>query len=233
MADWEMGWDSQLNDPRWFHLCRLVQERANGKCELCGKLTFDIESHHKKYIGTHAWEYPLSELLGLCRCCHEKQTVICNKLKEEEKLYLSELKRTPIAYEKWRNERKLLQDSYKKIAKEEQEETDKIVLFKAIPMANSPKPEFVSCPDECDIHISTYNPPELLEKLDKQKKKPSSDLAKNNIHITLTDEIGTIFEEMHTFAQKRLGEMKKSHIGTLMIKYCYANMKKVFKRKFL
>lgn len=62
----------QLRDPKWYAFRRLVFSCKGRRCAKCGsKQTLDI--HHKSYRKGHfAWEYPISNMMVLCRSCHRK-----------------------------------------------------------------------------------------------------------------------------------------------------------------
>lgn len=65
-------YNEQLKDERWKKLRYDVFSRYGKECVLCGKKT-KLQVHHLKYIkGRKAWEYDVSDLIPLCKDCHEK-----------------------------------------------------------------------------------------------------------------------------------------------------------------
>lgn len=61
-----------LRDPRWQRRRLEMLEKAGFKCEQCDCACIELHVHHKKYIaGRNPWEYSDSELIVLCKDCHE------------------------------------------------------------------------------------------------------------------------------------------------------------------
>lgn len=65
--------DKELKSPMWKKFRLKVFERYGCQCVECGS-TKNIEVHHLIYRmdGRHLWEYDVSELIPLCRKCHQK-----------------------------------------------------------------------------------------------------------------------------------------------------------------
>lgn len=62
----------QLEHPLWYKKRKIILERDNHKCVLCGS-TENLQVHHTKYFkNRYAWEYANSTLVTLCRECHQK-----------------------------------------------------------------------------------------------------------------------------------------------------------------
>lgn len=62
----------QLKTKEWKDFRKLVFASKGKVCEMCGAKT-NLQVHHPKYVfGRKAWEYPISEVVVLCRNCHEK-----------------------------------------------------------------------------------------------------------------------------------------------------------------
>lgn len=62
-----------LRDPRWQKARLDTMQRAGFACERCGDKETTLNVHHKNYKRDHApWEYELSNLVCLCRSCHEE-----------------------------------------------------------------------------------------------------------------------------------------------------------------
>ena len=62
----------KLLDPRW-QKKRLERLDASGwACDSCEDKKTTLHVHHRRYIkGREPWEYSLSELMTLCKTCHE------------------------------------------------------------------------------------------------------------------------------------------------------------------
>ena len=62
----------QLKDPRWLAFRAKVLVKAHHQCSRCGGTTC-LQVHHPFYEpNRYAWEYKLSDVVVLCRSCHEK-----------------------------------------------------------------------------------------------------------------------------------------------------------------
>jgi hypothetical protein len=58
-----------IHSAQWKQLCRLIRERAAGRCERCGCLALKpLEVHHLTY--DRFQEERLTDLQGLCKPCH-------------------------------------------------------------------------------------------------------------------------------------------------------------------
>ena len=67
-----MDYQEQLKDPKWKTLAEKVKEKANWKCQECGRSDQPLCVHHVKYVsGRLAWQYNVEMLECLCRECHE------------------------------------------------------------------------------------------------------------------------------------------------------------------
>lgn len=65
----QMPYGDYLQTPEWFHLRRLVLERAGRACERCGKTECEWNVHHLTY--ERRGHERLEDLVLLCRHCHE------------------------------------------------------------------------------------------------------------------------------------------------------------------
>ena len=62
----------QLETKEWKDFRKLVFASRGKVCDMCGAKT-NLQVHHPKYVfGRKAWEYPISEVVVLCRNCHEQ-----------------------------------------------------------------------------------------------------------------------------------------------------------------
>lgn len=62
----------QLGHPLWTKKRKVILERDNHTCQLCGS-NENLHIHHTQYKkGNKAWEYPNSTLVTLCKDCHQK-----------------------------------------------------------------------------------------------------------------------------------------------------------------
>jgi hypothetical protein len=72
-----------LQDPRWQRKRLEVMQAADFKCERCEAGDKTLNVHHKIYRkGANPWEYQISELMCLCRNCHNEHHGWSEKLKE-------------------------------------------------------------------------------------------------------------------------------------------------------
>lgn len=62
----------QLETKEWKDYRKLVFASRGKVCEMCGAKT-RLQVHHPKYVfGRKAWEYPINEVVVVCRECHKK-----------------------------------------------------------------------------------------------------------------------------------------------------------------
>jgi hypothetical protein len=72
----------QLRDPRWLARRAEILDR-DGVCRGCRDEGPGLEVHHKRYSrGKLAWEYPPSDLVTLCRRCHERTTRLLDEARD-------------------------------------------------------------------------------------------------------------------------------------------------------
>jgi len=65
-------YEEQLKDPRWKLKRKVILERDEHRCMVCGSKRW-LNVHHTYYSGGYmAWEYPDDSLMTLCRDCHKK-----------------------------------------------------------------------------------------------------------------------------------------------------------------
>jgi len=73
------NYTTKLRDPRWKAKADRVKQRAQQRCQDCGRNT-TLEAHHCYYATMREdyqpWEYPLSALRALCRSCHDSRAKI-------------------------------------------------------------------------------------------------------------------------------------------------------------
>lgn len=80
-----LEYHKQLETKEWKDYRKLVFSSRGKVCEMCGAKT-NLQVHHPKYVfGRKAWEYPISEVVVLCRKCHEKVHNIKKKQKVKNK----------------------------------------------------------------------------------------------------------------------------------------------------
>lgn len=80
-----------LKDPRWQKKRLEIMQRDKFTCQYCGATDKELQVHHRVYRKNAApWEYDRSELMTLCKRCHEGETEANSEL---YKSYL-ELKQT-------------------------------------------------------------------------------------------------------------------------------------------
>ncbi len=61
----------KLKDSKWIAKARKVRSRDDNKCTVCGS-TKCLQVHHTYYVrGFEPWEYPINDLLTLCKGCHK------------------------------------------------------------------------------------------------------------------------------------------------------------------
>lgn len=70
-----MNYAEERKDPRWQRRRSEIYDRANWRCEYCGRADKQLQVHHVHYInGRKPWEYEDNLLLCLCDPCHEEKT---------------------------------------------------------------------------------------------------------------------------------------------------------------
>lgn len=65
-----MTYSEKLKDPRWQKKRLKILERDEFACTMCGDDTTELHVHHKKYNG-EPWEAIDSELITVCKSCHQ------------------------------------------------------------------------------------------------------------------------------------------------------------------
>lgn len=66
---------AKYKHPKWQRRRLEIMERSNFTCEACGETEVELQVHHKTYRpGADPWEYEDSNLVSLCRPCHEQRT---------------------------------------------------------------------------------------------------------------------------------------------------------------
>lgn len=59
-------------DPRWQKVRLEIMDRDKFTCRCCGDAESELQVHHLAYAkGKRIWDAPPSDLLTLCRNCHE------------------------------------------------------------------------------------------------------------------------------------------------------------------
>lgn len=65
-------YQDQLRDVEWQKKRLEVMQRDDWTCTRCGRVTGEMNVHHKRYRkGMPPWLSPLDELTTFCRNCHE------------------------------------------------------------------------------------------------------------------------------------------------------------------
>ena len=77
-VEYQQAYAQYIRSPEWRKSCKLVKERARGKCERCGKTPLRFSVHHRDYKNFR--NESLKDLEGLCPECH----VIADKEREHE-----------------------------------------------------------------------------------------------------------------------------------------------------
>jgi hypothetical protein len=63
---------AQYKDPRWQKKRLEIMQRDHFMCQNCNETTKELNVHHKFYeYNRKVWEYSDSELITLCKDCHE------------------------------------------------------------------------------------------------------------------------------------------------------------------
>jgi len=96
MANEFVIYEDQLKDARWLEFRERVISADGGKCIVCGS-DKNLNAHHDHYNkGKQAWEYRLTEVVTLCRRCHETH----HKMQETaEELLLHTVRRLKFDWE--------------------------------------------------------------------------------------------------------------------------------------
>ncbi len=82
-----LPYSEQLKKPNWQKRRLQIFERDAFSCTQCGNTEDELHVHHKIYFpGFEAWEYHDSDLITLCKKCHNKEN---NREKHEEYLLYS------------------------------------------------------------------------------------------------------------------------------------------------
>lgn len=77
-----MTYREKLMDPRWQKLSAMVKERAEWKCERCGRADKQLHAHHLAYErGAEPWDYAPNALECLCYECHSELEALLTKLR--------------------------------------------------------------------------------------------------------------------------------------------------------
>jgi 5-methylcytosine-specific restriction endonuclease McrA len=96
-----MSYDQLLRDPRWRLKRKVIIERDNKQCTVCGgkkKLVVHHTFYYKDKI--NPWQYPDDSLLTLCETCHKEYhtynelTFKDNPIKGKNKKKKKEIKKT-------------------------------------------------------------------------------------------------------------------------------------------
>ena len=101
----------QLKNPKWIAKSRKVRDRDGNKCTVCGS-TKNLQVHHTYYVsGFDAWEYPIKDLLTVCKDCHHdyhlhNEVPIKTKAKKQPKI-LKENERIPVRYYQGKKQKKV------------------------------------------------------------------------------------------------------------------------------
>lgn len=71
-----MNYSDKLQDPRWQEIRDRILLRDWNECQRC-ESTENLHVHHKCYVvGKEPWEYNYSQLITLCKNCHESAHLI-------------------------------------------------------------------------------------------------------------------------------------------------------------
>lgn len=61
-----------LHSEKWAGIKQRVRERDENNCQICGR-NYNLQVHHKTYDHIFQEENHLSDLILLCRSCHEDE----------------------------------------------------------------------------------------------------------------------------------------------------------------
>lgn len=75
----KVHYGEKLFDPRWIAKKKIILERDNRKCVICGKSEGKLHVHHKQYhfkkrlqVHVDPWDYNDNLLVTLCESCHSR-----------------------------------------------------------------------------------------------------------------------------------------------------------------
>lgn len=76
-----MTYSEKLKDPRWQKKRLEILNRDGWKCQECSGKDSELNVHHRSYHpGLDPWDYPVAELVTLCRSCHEIRTSLDERM---------------------------------------------------------------------------------------------------------------------------------------------------------
>jgi hypothetical protein len=67
-----MTYGEKLRDPRWQKVRLQRMERDGFRCRLCWDEKTELHVHHPYYDARDPWDYPVDDLITLCKKCHKK-----------------------------------------------------------------------------------------------------------------------------------------------------------------
>jgi hypothetical protein len=75
------SYSDALRDPRWQKKRLEIMNRDGFACTKCGHTEKTLNVHHRWYVrGRKPWEYESKQLTTLCEPCHERETLIQDRL---------------------------------------------------------------------------------------------------------------------------------------------------------
>lgn len=76
----------KLLDPRWQKKRLEILNRDEFSCKYCNNTEKTLHIHHIRY-GKEPWDVPNKYLITLCEDCHNAETILDLKIKEEVELF--------------------------------------------------------------------------------------------------------------------------------------------------
>lgn len=67
---WYYNLRSILSKTQWDYIKKIVKERADGKCEICGKKTNFLDAHERWSYDSKKGVQKLEDIISVCKDCH-------------------------------------------------------------------------------------------------------------------------------------------------------------------
>lgn len=79
---YKYNYNEERNSVEWQRKVDEIRQRDNYTCQVCGAQDKQVQVHHTSYNhNLHYWEYPHEQLITLCKECHQKETILCQRFK--------------------------------------------------------------------------------------------------------------------------------------------------------
>lgn len=98
-TNYKMKYYEYLNSKKWVRIRHKVAKIAKYTCECCGKKCYDkktlkgFQAHHTTYEHLYEEEKHLSDLMFICKDCHETKTKQIQMIKERAKKEIASVNR--------------------------------------------------------------------------------------------------------------------------------------------